>query len=80
MIVEFLFKMIVGIPKMRDYPGAPPWQTLLVLDGLWMEKNKPAHLLLHCPVKQLPWVQSTQQQLEEEMKSTLGEGSIYMCF
>ena len=36
LIVKFLFKMIVGIPKMWDYPGAPPWQTLLVLDGLWM--------------------------------------------
>ena len=27
-------------------------------------KNKPAHLLLHCPAKQHPWVQLRQQQQE----------------
>jgi len=42
-----------------------------------MGKHKPVHLSLsydHCPVNQHSWVtvQLTQQQLEAEMKSTLG--------
>jgi len=48
---------------------------MLLLDSLGWNKNKAAHLSLpykHCLVTQHPYLQLRQQQLEAEMKFTLG--------
>jgi len=76
-IYRIRYLKAIGYFSMSQCTTGPTREIVIGPKRPQVEKNKSAHLLLvhdYCQVTQHPEVRLTQQQLEAEMKSTLGKG------